>query len=107
MGTMKLNEKSEADLQFRRKQPFASGVGNSEPVVQRRKSTLASDRRHCSDSSLRVFRFACSIAAAGNQESKGGYVATISSKWTSAMANSGCSREAAIGQQKLVTAEVQ
>ena len=42
---MKLNEKSEADLQYRKKQTFASGIGNSEAVIQLRKFTFTSGRR--------------------------------------------------------------
>lgn len=37
--------------------------------------------RLCSDSGLRDFRSACSIAAAGTYGLTGGFVVTISSKW--------------------------
>ena len=47
---MKPEETSKADLRFRWKQTLASGAGNSEAVIQRRKSTFANGRQHCSDS---------------------------------------------------------
>lgn len=40
---------------------------------------------HGSDSGLRDLRPACSVAAAGNEGSTGGFEATISSKWAPAI----------------------
>jgi hypothetical protein len=46
--SMNPKEMSATDHQFHRKRIFASCVGNSQAVIQRRKSTFVSGCRHCS-----------------------------------------------------------
>src|SRR5450830_517082 len=77
-------EKWKADFQFRRKQSLTGSAKNLEAVNQTRMPVFLPVRLLGSDSGLRDLRSACSIAAAGNEGSTGGLVATISSKWASA-----------------------
>ena len=76
------NEKSVADPQFLRKQTLAPGVGNSDAVIQLRKSTFDSVSRHCSGCGSSEIQITRPIPGIGICRSTAGSSGTeISANW--------------------------